>query len=244
MPTRRRAGAATPGRSPEFVADFPISEASKAQYLALHSTERDPLAGRTPQEKLALLKRTSYRDYLTKICGCSEEVANVLQGRTLGFFGLGADAVPAEDVRDLGYPGFAGPRSAAARTPRGASPTSIISRTATRRSRGCWCARSSPASRRAAPWTTWCRRRSTTASSTISGSRSASGSIRPVSTSATPATRCRSATCAAARCTASRASMWCWPASTWSFPTSCRNCRSSSARRSRRTSRRRSSIPT
>ena len=26
-------------------------------------------------EKLALLKRTSYRDYLTKICGCSEEVA-------------------------------------------------------------------------------------------------------------------------------------------------------------------------
>jgi spermidine dehydrogenase len=92
----------------EFVADFPISEAGKAQYLALHSTERDPLAGRTRQEKLALLRRTSYRDYLIKIWGCDEEVASVLQGRTLGFFGLGADAVPAEDVRDLGYPGFAG----------------------------------------------------------------------------------------------------------------------------------------
>ena len=43
-----------------------------------------------------------------KICGCSEEVANCFQGRPLGFFGLGSDAVPAADARDLGYPGFAG----------------------------------------------------------------------------------------------------------------------------------------
>ena len=57
--------------------------------------------------KSSFLKRTSYRDYLMKICGCSEEVANCFQGRTLGFFGLGCDAVPAADARDLGYPGFA-----------------------------------------------------------------------------------------------------------------------------------------
>ena len=43
-----------------------------------------------------------------KWCGCSEEVANCFQGRTLGFFGLGCDAVPAADARDLGYPGFDG----------------------------------------------------------------------------------------------------------------------------------------
>jgi spermidine dehydrogenase len=43
-----------------------------------------------------------------KICGCGEEVANCFQGRPLGYFGLGADAVPAADVRDHGYPGFAG----------------------------------------------------------------------------------------------------------------------------------------
>ena len=35
-------------------------------------------------------------------------MANCFQGRTLGFFGLGADAVPAAEARDLGYPGFAG----------------------------------------------------------------------------------------------------------------------------------------
>ena len=92
----------------EFVADFPISGASKAQLLALYDVARDPLAGHAVERKLAILKATSYRDYLMKWCGCSEEVANCFQGRTLGFFGLGCDAVPAADARDLGYPGFDG----------------------------------------------------------------------------------------------------------------------------------------
>ena len=60
------------------------------------------------EEKLAILKKTSYRDYLIKICGCGEEVANCFQGRTLDFFALGCDAVPAADLRELGYPGFQG----------------------------------------------------------------------------------------------------------------------------------------
>jgi spermidine dehydrogenase len=92
----------------ELVAAFPISDAGKSQLLALHDATRDPLAGTPVAEKLKLLKATSYRDYLTRICGCNEEVANCFQGRTLGFFGLGSDAVPAADVREHGYPGFAG----------------------------------------------------------------------------------------------------------------------------------------
>jgi spermidine dehydrogenase len=101
----------------EFVAGFPISEASKAQIVALYAGATDPLAGKPVDEKRAILKRTSYRDYLTKICGCSEEVANCFQGRPLGFFGLGSDAVPAAEARDLGYPGFAG-----LKFPSGANP--------------------------------------------------------------------------------------------------------------------------
>jgi spermidine dehydrogenase len=92
----------------EFVSGFPISDDSKAQLIGLYSASRDPLAGRTVDEKIKLLKTTSYRDYLIKFCGCNEEVADVFQGRTLGFFGLGCDAVPAADARDLGYPGFDG----------------------------------------------------------------------------------------------------------------------------------------
>ena len=92
----------------EFVSDFPISDASKAQLMALYAGTGDPLAGKSVEEKRNLLKRTSYRSYLTATLGCSEEVANVFQGRTLGFFGLGCDAVSAAEARDLGYPGFAG----------------------------------------------------------------------------------------------------------------------------------------
>jgi spermidine dehydrogenase len=92
----------------EFIGLFPMSETSRAQLVALYEGTVDPLAGRAIDEKREILKRTSYRDYLTRICGCSEEVANAFQGRTLGFFGLGCDAVPAADARDLGYPGFTG----------------------------------------------------------------------------------------------------------------------------------------
>src|SRR5262245_1765216 len=92
----------------DFIAAFPVSEQSKAQLLALYDDARDPLAGRAVEAKLELIKRTSYRDYLMKVCGCSEEAANCFEGRTLGFFGLGSDAVPAADARELGYPGFQG----------------------------------------------------------------------------------------------------------------------------------------
>ena len=116
---------------------MPISEQGKTQLLGSLFAARDPLAGRTVDEKLKLLKSTSYRDFLIKIWGCNEEVANCFQGRTLGFFGLGCDAVPASDVRDQGYPGFRGLNLPdAGGFGAAASPTSIISPTATRRWRG------------------------------------------------------------------------------------------------------------
>jgi spermidine dehydrogenase len=91
-----------------FLLAAPISDASKKQLLSLYDADRDPLAGKSVTEKLRILRTTSYRDYLMQICGCSEEAANCWQGRTLGFFGLGCDAVPALDVRSFGYPGFNG----------------------------------------------------------------------------------------------------------------------------------------
>ncbi|HEV2624971.1 MAG TPA: FAD/NAD(P)-binding protein [Xanthobacteraceae bacterium] len=92
----------------KFVAAAPLADLSKRQLLSLYDPVRDPLAGKSAGEKLKILKATSYRDYLIKLCGCSEEVANCFQGRPLGFFGLGCDAVPAFELRSLGYPGFAG----------------------------------------------------------------------------------------------------------------------------------------
>jgi len=106
-------GAATDAALANFIAAMPVAESSKQQLRALYDSARDPLAGKSVEEKTQLLKTTSYRDYLVKICGCSEEVANCFQGRPLGFFGLGCDAVAAFDLRSFGYPGFAGLKLAA-----------------------------------------------------------------------------------------------------------------------------------
>jgi len=92
----------------EFVSQFPISAESKAQLIALYEQSRDPLAGKSRKQKQELLEKTSYRNYLVKILGCNEEIANCFQGRTLDFFALGCDAVPASQARYAGYPGFDG----------------------------------------------------------------------------------------------------------------------------------------
>ena len=87
---RARALLANAKPLPEFVAAFPVSEdeqgaAARALRRGARSARRQDQSRRSAR----VLKRTSYRDYLIKICGCSEEAANCFQGRTLGFFGLG-----------------------------------------------------------------------------------------------------------------------------------------------------------
>jgi spermidine dehydrogenase len=105
-----------------FVAAMPIADSSKRQLFSLYDPARDPLAGKSAEEKLKILKTTSYRDYLIKLCGCNEEVANCFQGRPLGFFGLGCDAVAAFELRSFGYPGFAGLRLASDDPPEWSEP--------------------------------------------------------------------------------------------------------------------------
>jgi spermidine dehydrogenase len=91
-----------------LVDQFPMTKGSKAQLVKLLRRPADYLAGKTAEEKVALLKTTSYRDFLLKICDMSEQVANFFQNRTHDFHGVGCDAVAASDARDDGYPGFAG----------------------------------------------------------------------------------------------------------------------------------------
>jgi spermidine dehydrogenase len=106
----------------EFIAQFPLSAASKAQLVGLYEQTKDPLAGKTRRQKTEILEQTSYRDYLIEICKCSKEVADCFQGRTRDFFALGIDAVPASDARDAGYPGFAGLALPAVVSPERAEP--------------------------------------------------------------------------------------------------------------------------
>lgn len=92
----------------EFVADFPVPAEMRAKLVDLYTSNRDPLAGKSHDEKEAILAKTSYRDWLIRYWGLDERTADVFYGRTLDFFAVGTDAVSAHEALDTGYPGFAG----------------------------------------------------------------------------------------------------------------------------------------
>jgi spermidine dehydrogenase len=96
-------------RSPEaFIADFPLPAELRTQLVELYTSDRDLLPGQSREEKIALLEKTSYRDWLTRHWRLDERAADTLQGRSLDFFAVGIDAISASDAFDTGYPGFAG----------------------------------------------------------------------------------------------------------------------------------------
>jgi len=112
-PQRMVADDVPPGRMnarpvAEFVADFPVSQASRRQLVELYTSNRDPLAGMTRGDKQRVLERTSYREWLLRHWALTEEAADTFHGRTLDFFATATDAVPAAWAMETGYPGFRG----------------------------------------------------------------------------------------------------------------------------------------
>ncbi len=89
-----------------FIGDFPLDEPDKAALLALHDEPRDYLAGMTNPEKWAYLDHTSYRDYLLQKVGLGAAALRYFQGRSLDFFAIGIDGIPARAAMMLRYPGF------------------------------------------------------------------------------------------------------------------------------------------
>lgn len=91
-----------------FVADFPLPAASRAKLVDVYVSTRDPLAGKSVEEKEEYLDKISYRDWLLRHWELDEPTADVFYGRTLDFFAAGTDAISAREAFDTGYPGFLG----------------------------------------------------------------------------------------------------------------------------------------
>ena len=96
----------------EFFAKAPLSERARRDIVRLYTENVDYLPGLTPKQKQAVLDKTSYADFLTKIAKCSPEVVPVFQTRSHDLFGVGIDAVSAFELHDegddygYGYPGL------------------------------------------------------------------------------------------------------------------------------------------
>lgn len=100
---------------PEFLSRSPLSDEVRRDIARVYSENVDYLAGMSQKEKMLLLRKTSYRDYLTKYCKLREDALPFFQTYPHDLFAVGIDAVCAiqcyfggDDYESFRYPGFQG----------------------------------------------------------------------------------------------------------------------------------------
>jgi spermidine dehydrogenase len=92
----------------DFLKDAPFSNKAKEDLQRLMVEHKDYFPGLSSDEKKARLARVSYAKYLTEMLSMSDEIVKLLQAFPHPLFGVGIDAVAAQDAWGLGLPGFAG----------------------------------------------------------------------------------------------------------------------------------------
>ena len=91
-----------------FLKEAPLSQEAKADYARLLTEKKDYLPGLSSDEKKARLARMSYNSFLADLVKVSPELVKLFQAVPQPLFGVGFDAVAAQDAWGLGAPGFAG----------------------------------------------------------------------------------------------------------------------------------------
>ena len=92
----------------DFLKEAPFSERTKQDFQRLLTEEKDYFPGLSSDEKKARLARISYAKYLTDTVGVSDEIVKLFQAFPHPLFGVGIDAVAAQDAWGLEMPGFNG----------------------------------------------------------------------------------------------------------------------------------------
>jgi len=90
-----------------FLAKAPLSDAAKRDLLSLRKP-KDYFPRLSSDEKKARLARMSYAKFLTEVAGADPEVVKFYQTAPQALFGVGIDAISAQDAWGFGFMGFAG----------------------------------------------------------------------------------------------------------------------------------------
>lgn len=91
-----------------FLAEAPLSDTAKADFQRLIQDEKDYMPDLTSDQKKAKLARISYRSFLTDFVKVDPAIVKLFHARFCDLYGVGIDAVPAQDAWGLGAAGFEG----------------------------------------------------------------------------------------------------------------------------------------
>jgi spermidine dehydrogenase len=92
----------------EFLADAPLAAQATSDLDRLRHAAVDYFPGLTSTEKKAKLARMSYATFLRDVTKAHEDVVKLYQPVLQGTFGLGIDAISAQDAWGVDLPGFEG----------------------------------------------------------------------------------------------------------------------------------------
>ncbi len=98
----------SPSLLKQFLAEAPLAEQAKQDLLRLFREPKDYFPGLTSNEKKAKLARISYASFLKDVAGVHDDIVKFYQALPHGLFGVGIDAVAAQDAWGFDLPGFAG----------------------------------------------------------------------------------------------------------------------------------------
>jgi spermidine dehydrogenase len=92
----------------QFLGDAPLADQAKRDLQRLYQEPKDYFPGMTSDEKKAKLARMSYASFLKDVAGVHQDIVKMYQALPHGLFGVGIDAVSAQDAWGFDLPGFAG----------------------------------------------------------------------------------------------------------------------------------------
>ena len=92
----------------QFLADAPLADQAKRDLQRLRQEPKDYFPGLTSDQKKAKLARISYASFLREVAGVHGDIIKMYQALPHGLFGVGIDAVAAQDAWGFDLPGFDG----------------------------------------------------------------------------------------------------------------------------------------
>ena len=101
-------GSVDPAIVDDVIDQYPIDAAARRALRELIKDNRDYLAGKSTSEKLAILRSTSFSDFLRKHADMPASVVTLMRDVFKGLWGVGFDAVSAFEATQYGQPGTRG----------------------------------------------------------------------------------------------------------------------------------------